>query len=161
MQIDSLMQSEYLWAWALAGVAVLVLAGVLIWRWRHHRREGHSWGKEESDALEALRASHPEFFRIMTDIRQRRRPGQVFRHDEAQAAFDKILAHQARRASSGKKGGSLLDLAPAEADHGRRTLDAAVLTILRTLYLDPELKKALTPEAEQELDHYLDALAAR
>ena len=160
MQIDSLLQSEFLLAWVLAGVVVLGLAGLLILR-RRRRRKSHFWGKEQTGALEALRASHPEFFRIMADLQQRRRPDEVFRHQEAQAAFNKILAHQARRQSSAKKGGSLLDLAPAEAGHGRRTLDAAVLTILRTLYLDPELKKVLTPEAEEELDHYLDALATR
>ncbi|MEE8585655.1 MAG: hypothetical protein V3T83_12480, partial [Acidobacteriota bacterium] len=108
MQIDSLMQSEFLLAWVLAGVAVLGLAGFLIWRWRRRRRKGHFWGKEQTGALEALRSSHPEFFRIMTDIRQQRRPDEVFRHEEAQAAFDRILAHQARRKSSGKRGGSLL-----------------------------------------------------
>lgn len=161
MQFESLMQSENLLTYVLAGAAVLLLFALLIIRWLRSRRAGHIWGKEQTGAMEALRSSHPEFFRIMKDIQQHRRPDEVFRHQDALAAFEKILAHQARRKSSGKKGAALLDLAPAEAGHGRRTVDAAVLTILRTLYLDPDLQKALTPEAEQELDHYLDALATR
>lgn len=154
---------------AVAVILLLVLLAVVRGRRRRAEARAAQWSTEGGEirdsrrlrrALEetliAYRKSHPLFYQFLTTFQEEHALDDLFEHEEVDAAFARLTFHRDRQETARSR--STLHLDTASAGKGDREIRAAMVTILRALYLKPEFRRELTSQAVQELDTLLDSL---
>ena len=112
------------------------------------------------EVLELYRESHPAFYRIVDEYRQHQVLDQLLTDPDFAAAFDrlKMLKSKAERQSRDKRVSALLITAAGDRENVNKETRAAMLTILRVLYLNRDATTGLTPQADADLDRLLESL---
>lgn len=136
-------------------VFAAVLLALIAWLLLRRRRPRAELGID----LDAYRKQNPCFFKVITAVREQGLVDQLKERGDVRAALKLLATRDAERRSRQKdRRSSLLDLPgqPAKTRHQ----DAAVMTILRAVYMDEVLCHALPSEVVGEVDRYLDSLTA-
>lgn len=139
---------------------LLLIAGIIALLMKRRRRGNDPDPAEQlRTVVNGFQGSSPSFYQIMQPFCSNlNHAAQLLDQAEIRSAVERLA--ESRKTTPKKRqrsNGSLLDLAqsPSSTDQPTR---AAMLTILRGIYLDPELKALLSPEAESQVDHLLDSL---
>lgn len=138
----------------IIGGAILLVVALTIWL-RYRRRKRVSLKVLGVD-LESFRSKNPCFHSVMKAVQERGLEDVLGRRGDVRAAF-KLLGEQSLLEQARKKKdrrASLLDV-PVPTD---RRIDAAIMTVLRAVYMDEGTRRALTAEALAEMDQFLDSL---
>lgn len=142
---------------ALLLVVAAVLAFVLV------RRKNRS--QNESSSLEvtfaAYRDSHPSFYRILSSLRGGDELNQLLERGDVRAAFGLLETRRPAQGQQASRRGNqrgMLDLGTTDDSSVDRTVQAAMLTIIRAVYLDDNLRRSLPEGAHSELDRLLESL---
>lgn len=130
--------------------ALLALVAWLLLRRRHPRAD---LGID----LEAYRNQNPCFFKVIMAVSEQGLVDELKERGDVRAALT-LLANRAaeRRSRTRDRRSSLLDL-PSQTDNRQ---DAAMMTIMRAVYMDEVLCHALPLDVVGEVDRYLDSLTA-
>lgn len=114
--------------------------------------------KELRQTLDAYRQSHPLFCEILKAFQEKRSLDDLFENDEVEVAFGKLTFYKDQKERRVKER-SVASLLLEKDDPGRgRDIKAAMVTILRALYLNPQFRRELSPAVEANLDRLLDSL---
>lgn len=138
---------------------LLFLAGVVILSMRRRRLSKAEGLNDLKATIAAYKANNPHFYRIMEPFLEGKQGADLLKRGDIRAAL-KLLSAKVPRARSPLEGrGTVLHLADSgsEGKPDPRT-QAAMLTILRAVYLDAQLYRLLPPGVNDELDHLLDTL---
>jgi LPXTG-motif cell wall-anchored protein len=107
--------------------------------------------------LDDYRQQNPCFFKAIRAVSEQGLVDQLKERGDVRAALKLLATRDAERRSRKKdRRSSMLDL-PGKIDNRQ---DAAVMTILRAIYMDEVLCHALPNEVLGEVDRYLDSLTA-
>lgn len=132
-----------------------ILLAIIAWLLLRRRRPRVDLGID----LDVYRKRNPCFFKVLSAVRDQGLVEQLKERGDVRAALKLLATRDAERRSREKdRRSSLLDL-PGQPEHARRQ-EAAVLTILRAVYMDEVLCHALPAEVVGEVDRYLDSLTA-
>lgn len=142
---------EILLGVALLGVVVLVVV-VLLWR----RRRAPTPNESVDRMMESMRLTHPSFFVALSYVRKAGLMGEFMERDEVRRAVE-ILANadEQRKNRRRDRRGALLSLTPGSGDVKTQ---AALLTVLRSIYLDDRVRPGLPPKTLDDLDRFLETL---
>ncbi len=150
---------------AVAFTAVLLLfLGILKWigSRRGRSRQGRQFVQSEKvlrETLSAYRETHPDFYRVLRIFQKKRLLDDLVESDDVALAFAKLRTHKRSKEARRKKSSSSLLITPATGIHrSGKEVSAAMITILRALNLDPEMRKELPEDVEGDLDRALDTL---
>jgi len=152
----------------IGGVVLLLLVVILLIRSRRSRHKGPvargALGRLDGrtqEVLELYRESHPAFYRIVEEYRQHQVLDQLLLTDpDFAAAFEKLkkLKSKAERQTRDKRVSALQISAAGDRESVNKETRAAMLTILRVLYLNRDAGTAVTPQADADLDRLLESL---
>jgi hypothetical protein len=151
----------------VGGVVLLLVVVILLIRSRKARARkrpvvealGRLDGRTQ-EVLELYRVSHPAFYRIVDEYRQQQVLDHLLTDPDFAAAFEKLktLKSKAERQSRDKRVSALQITAAGDRESVSRETRAAMLTILRVLYLNRDFTTELTPQADADLDRLLESL---
>jgi len=152
------------------GVILLLLVVILLVRRRRSRARkaaaavvggpiGRVGGPTEQ-VLELYRESHPAFYRIVDEYRRQQGLDQFLNEPDFASAFQRLksLKSKTDRQKRDKRVSALQISAAGERENVNKETRAAMLTILRVLYLNRSPETTLTPQADAELDRLLESL---
>lgn len=146
----------------LAVAILLIFAAVLALVFSRRKRRKVTAATSVEATFAAYRESHPSFYRILSSLKGGKELNQLLERGDVRAA---VRLLETRRASQVDKEGSrgnergLLDLNARGGDVSLdRTVQAAMLTIIRAVYLDEDLRQSLPKGADSELDRLLESL---
>jgi hypothetical protein len=134
-----------------AGVILLLVSVVLLVRRRRRRAPVTGFGFD----LATYQGRNPGFVHALQAIADRGLLEELSRRGDVRAAL-RLLKERggAQRPRKRDRRTSLLDRPPPVDQR----VDAAILTILRAVYMDEGLRRAVPGEAQREIDRYLDGL---
>jgi hypothetical protein len=136
----------------VVGAVVLALVAWLLLRGR--RRPKADLGID----LDTYRNQNPCFFKVVQAVSDQGLVDQLKERGDVRAALKLLATRDAERRSRQKdRRSSMLDL-PGQQEDNRR--EAAVMTILRAVYMDEVICHALPSDVVGEVDRYLDSLTA-
>lgn len=142
---------------ALLLVVAAILAFVLV------RRKGST--QNEASSVEATfaayRDSHPSFYRILSSLKGGDELSQLLERGDVRAAVRLLETRrpaQRKQEARRSKERGMLDLGTSDDSSADRTVQAAMLTIIRAVYLDDDLRRSLPEGADSELDRLLESL---
>ncbi len=147
-----------------AAGAILVGLLLLVWLWRRRRpKPVPKATPERPDGLwrivSAYEESHPSFFFILNSFQANHPIDQLCRNREVMDAFqrlDRLRAASTPPPSSNKRTSSLHLIPPPKSDS--RAPQAAMATILRSIFHNVDYTRDLPNRAHEELDRFLDSL---
>ncbi|MEJ2077659.1 MAG: hypothetical protein P8020_20205 [Acidobacteriota bacterium] len=135
----------------LGAVLLAVIAWLLL---RRRRPRSVDLGID----LDLCRQQNPCLFKVVMAVSEQGLADQLRERGDVRAALKLLATRDAeRRARQKDRRSSMLDLPGQQADNRR---DAAVMTILRAVYMDEVLCRALPSDVVGEVDSYLDSLTA-
>lgn len=131
-----------------------VLLAVIAWFLLRRRRPKADLGID----LDAYRNQNPCFFKVVMAVSEQGLVDQLKERGDVRAALKLLATRDAERRSRQKdRRSSMLDLPGQQGDNRR---EAAVMTILRAVYMDEVICHALPSDVVGEVDRYLDSLTA-
>ncbi len=147
-----------------AAGAILVGLMLLVWLWRRRRpKPVPRAAPERPDGLwrivSAYKESHPSFFFILDSFQANHPIDQLCRNREVMDAFqrlDRLRGASKPSAAPDKRTSSLHLIPPPRTDS--RAPQAAMATILRSIFRDADYTRELPSQAHEELDRFLDSL---
>lgn len=149
-----------------AGLLLLILLIVLVAkrRQRTKRVRGGSPGAEADRrdprlVLARYRTSHPAFYRIMTAFQENHSMDRLLEGEEAKKAFARLSKIPTVPKKKGGGRTAVLSLSESEGSKSPPELEAAMLTLVRSIYMNPEYRNTLPGDSDRELDRFLDNLA--
>ncbi len=132
-----------------------ILLAVIAWLLLRRRRPRVDLGID----LDVYRKRNPCFFKVLSAVQEQGLVEQLKERGDVRAALRLLATRDAERRSREKDRRSTLFDLPGQPEQARRQ-DAAVMTILRAVYMDEVLCHALPSEVVGEVDRYLDSLTA-
>lgn len=149
----------------LAGAAVLVAILVLVWLFFRNRRPkaAPKAAPEQPEGLwrivTAYEDSHPSFFYILQSFQANHTIDQLCRNREVMDAFqrlDRLRGGASSRTATNKRTPSLQLSSPVA--NNSSAPQAAMTTILRSIFHNADYARDLPNQAHEELDRFLDSL---
>jgi len=152
---DSLGQTNQILLLALVvSVLVLVVAIVVI-----VRRRKSSTVRELGISLKGFRERNPCFYRVMTAVVKAGKTSELTQRGDVRAALRLLQDQAGKRGKRPKKPERTASLLSTPTGHsGKDRQQAATMTILRAVYMDETLCRALPNSVIKDIDRYLDSL---
>ena len=148
---------DQLQVWILAGSGALLLAAMLAAYFVRRRRRLDP-DAEVDPTVGRFRTSHPAFYRIMRSFQRHYDLAEILSRGEVRDAF-RLLQRHADGGQSPPAAGNTLRLNGLTGKLSDERVQAAMLTILRSIYMDERFVAQLDPEVHRELDQLLDTLS--
>lgn len=145
----------------LTGLLLLV-AVIALYFWKKREEQLEASRVDLDELLTAYEGDNPAFVKIMQIYRSKESLGELLENPEVEAALRELASRKAKSAEQQKRtrkdlGSSLLELSRPQQQRDLRS-QAVMLTILRSIYSDHQLRRALPAAAEEELDALLESL---
>ena len=134
---------------------VIMLVAVLTAIYRRQRRSGDRVDDGDDPTIAAFRNSHESFYRILQIFQQRHDLAEILSERDVRDAY-KLLRLKNNRPET--RADSPLQLQDPSREISEERLQAAMLTILRAIYMDERLVADLDPSAHEELDRLLEGI---
>ncbi len=150
--------AEPQYAAAAAGVVALLLA---LWLLRRRRRSAAAGAKRSEglwQIIAAYRETHPSFYFILQAFQANHAVDQLCHDRDVMEAFQRLDRLRSASKPSPDARNSTLRLLKPEQDEAVRAPQAAMTTILLSVFRDPQYAADLPPQAAEELDRFLDSL---
>lgn len=141
-----------IWILGISGLLLLFALAAALLRRRRNRLDPDS---DVDPTVAAFRVTHPAFYRIMRSFQRNHDLAEILSQGEVRDSF-RLL--QLRTEGGSPVAGSPLGLNDPAAAVNDERLQAAMLTILRGIYMEERFTAGLEPEAHKELDRMLDSL---
>lgn len=136
------------------GVALLILVAVAALLLCRRKAGGKATARALQQRLSRYENSHPFFFRVMTTFLQTHSLAELEEIPDARRALENLQLIQAPSSQGPHR--EVLKL--GDSDSGLVETEAAMLTLMRTLYFNERLSEDLPQAWQLDIDRFLEAL---